>query len=1300
MAAMCGGLTDATISAVTIDKEAMAMEISALFARMPSPQESRAIRERICGEYGLSRVSLSPENKPPEPAKSVGKKRAAPGTCLYGKVSGSKITPMEGLDPDCGSVTVRGRVFAVDSRELTNRSAWVLGFDITDDTGSIHVSKYFRDEDDRGSLKDIQPGMYLTVTGRVGYNRYEEDINLEPRGVAVSPAPARADTAPEKRVELHLHTRYSALDALTDPAAAVKQAAAWGHKALAVTDHGVAQAFPEIWKAGKKNGVKIIYGVEGYYINDVDESPVMRGGDAELDGAFVVFDLETTGLSSRRDRITEIGAVILENGAVTGRFETFVNPGMPIPMEVSRLTGITDRDVFDAPSEDQAVRDFLAFAGDRPLIAHNAEFDIGFIREACLRCKIDFAPVYGDTLAMSRILLPELRRHKLDLVAARLGLPEFDHHRAADDAATTARILDRFLHMMREQGIESVGQLDRSETASGGRSRHTGHIILLVKNKTGLKNLYKLISKAHLEHFKRNPIIPKSLLMQHREGLIIGSACEAGEVFRAVTGHKSRFEQQRLARFYDYLEIQPLCNNAFMIASGQAAGEEDLRDFNRRIVELGKELGKPVVATGDVHFLHPEDEIYRHILLAAKKFEDADKSLPIYFKTTDEMLEEFSYLGEETAHEVVVGAPGAIADSCEEIELLPKTLFTPVIENSAEDLKSLVYGRLTELYGENPPELVKNRVDTEMNDICGCRYDVIYMSAQKLVADSLANGYLVGSRGSVGSSLVAYLSGVTEVNSLPAHYLCPDCKYADFASGAGFGCGADMPDAACPRCGARLKKEGFDIPFETFLGFGGNKVPDIDLNFSGEYQAKAHKYTDELFGKDHVFRAGTIGTLADKTAFGYVKKYLEEQGRTVTKAEERRLTAGCVGVKRTTGQHPGGLVIIPQDMEVTDFCPVQRPADDPDTDIVTTHFEYHSMEDNLLKLDVLGHDDPTMIRMLEDFTGVNAREIPLDDPQTMEIFRSPAPLGLPDDDPIIGKTGSIGIPEFGTGFTRGMLVDTQPKGFDTLVRLSGFSHGTDVWLGNAKDLILSGTATIDQTIGCRDDIMLYLISRGMEEKKAFKIMEAVRKGKGITPEQEADMKAVKAPAWYIDSCKKIKYLFPKAHAVAYVTMAFRIAWFKVHHPLAFYSAYFYRRSQKDSFDALVMTRGIDTVRAKIREIRAAASPTAKEEDLVTTLEAVYEFYLRGFSFETVDLYQSDATRFLIEGNCLRPPFVAVPGLGETTALDLVKNRAGRDFVSAEELMAACAKLSQSHLEQLRNLGALGDLPETSQMSFF
>lgn len=1315
---ICGGLEKASVTSATVNKEKLHMAVDAIFHNIAKPSELHTLEGSIASEYGLNSVVICPqytmiqEERAPEKSHGTNDKKDKPqhvsGKPIFGRNIKSSPIPMSTLNMESGNVVVQGEIFFIENREIAKTKAWVLCFDMTDNTGSIRVSKYFRPDDDKGELMSLTKGMYVTVSGNVAYNRYDEDIALEPRNIVLGSKPTREDKAEEKRVELHLHTRYSTLDALTDTEAAVKRAAAWGHPAIAITDHGVAQAFPEAWRAGKKAGIKIIYGVEGYYINDVDDKLAINGEcSGNLDEEFCAFDIETTGLSSLNERITEIGAVIMKGSEIKERFQTFVNPHKPIPHEITELTGITDRDVFDAPDEDAALREFIKFAGDRPLVAHNAEFDIGFMKAAAKRSETNFNPVFMDTLTLSQSLLPDMKRFKLDIVTARLGLPEFNHHRADDDALACGRIYAKLVEMLIERGVtkqEEVEAYTRQERNKNPHNQRTKHIILLVKDKPGLKNLYKIISKSHLEHFKKNPIIPKSLLLQFREGIIVGSACEAGEVFEAVARHKSDEELERLCAIYDYLEIQPVCNNAFMLENGSAKDIEELRNFNRRIVALGEKFGKPVVATGDVHFLDPEQEIYRHILLAGRGFNDADRPLPIYFKTTDEMLEEFSYLGKEKCREVVVTNTVAIAEMCDEIELLPKDLYAPKIKNSVEDLQRLVYGRMHELYGENPPEIVKERVETELGDILNRHYDVIYMSAQKLVANSLAAGYLVGSRGSVGSSIVAYMSGITEVNSLPAHYRCPKCKYSDFESGKGYGCGADMPDKLCPVCGEKLDKDGFDIPFETFLGFGGDKVPDIDLNFSGEYQSRAHKYTEELFGRDHVFKAGTIGTLAEKTAYGYVKNYLKERNTVVTKAEENRLAQGCVGVKRTTGQHPGGLVIVPQDMDVTDFCPVQHPADDPDSDIITTHFEYHSMEANLLKLDELGHDDPTMIKMLEDLTGINARKIPLDDPDTMGIFSSPAPLGLPDTDPIVGKTGTIGIPEFGTDFTRGMLADTTPKDFDTLVRLSGFSHGTDVWVGNAKDIILSGTGSVKETIGCRDDIMLYLMSMGMEPKRAFKFMEAVRKGAihkgkswpdGIVEE----MQSLGVPEWYIDSCRKIQYLFPKAHAVAYVTMAFRIAYFKVHYPLAYYSCYFYRRVE--SFDAVLMTRGIEPVRQKINKIKSDQNSSKKDDDILTTLVAVYEFYLRGFSFKRMDLYKSEAMKFVIEDNCLIPPFIAIAGLGETAANDLVKCReGGRKFIAIDEVMRACPKVSQTHMQQLKEIGALGDMPDTSQMSLF
>ncbi len=1236
-----------------------------------------------------------------------------PANLIFGKPFRGEATPMRDLNLDMFRVIVEGKVFAVNHRELKKRNAWVICFDMTDNTGSVRVNQFMESAKAQPILEKVsKPGMFLRIQGKMTFDRYDNEMVLQPQAIMAGELPVRKDTAVgEKRVELHLHTSMSSMDGLTSTAAAVSLAAKWGHKAIAITDHGVLQSYPDAMKAASKakvagtdENIKILYGVEAYFVNDVDDRVAVHGpGQFPLTAEFVAFDLETTGLSHKTDEITEIGAAIYRDGEIVDQFQTFVNPGRPLTQQIIDLTGITDDMLRDAPSIEEVLPKFLEFCGGRPLAAHNADFDVSFILAACRRLGISYEPTYLDTLILAQNLLPELGKYKLNIVAEALNLPEFNHHRAVDDGMTVAHMLRRFFAMLAEKGVTDVAGINplMATLRSGARldGRNARHMILFAKNQTGLRNLYRLVSYSHLKYFKRTPRIPKSELLQWREGLIIGSACEASDLFQAIVSGKSHEELLRIASFYDFLEIQPLANNRFMLAKGMAEDEEQLRDFNRTVVQLGRELDKPVVATGDVHFLNPEDEIYRRLLLASKGFEDCDRELPLYFRTTDDMLEEFRYLGEDVAHEIVVENPNRIADMCEVLRPVPHNLFAPSIENSVEDLKSLVYGKMHRLYGENPPKLVADRVETELHDIISCHYDVIYMSAQKLVQNSLEHGYLVGSRGSVGSSIVAYMSGITEVNSFPPHYRCPQCKYCTFEVPKDIACGADLPDAVCPVCGAALDKDGFNIPFETFLGFGGDKVPDIDLNFSGEYQARAHAYCVEMFGASHVFRAGTIGTVAEKTAYGYAKKYLAERNRVVSKAEENRLAAGCVGVKRTTGQHPGGLVVIPQENEIWDFCPVQHPADSTDTDIITTHFEYHSMEENLLKLDMLGHDDPTMIRMMEDMTGVNAQEIPLDDQDTMSIFTSSKILGF-EDDPLLGPVGTCAIPEFGTSFTRGMLVDTQPHEFDILIRLSGFSHGTDVWLGNARDLIVSGTASVKDAIGCRDDIMLYLIKCGMPEKRSFKIMESVRKGRGLPDGAEQEMLAAGVPAWYIESCKKIKYLFPKAHAVAYVMMAFRIAWFKVHKPLAFYAAYFYRRSQKGGFDAAMMCHGIDLVQRKIKEINENPDATDKDDDMKTTLEVCYEFYLRGFAFDPIDLYESEALKFTIRGDRLLPPFVSVSGLGETAAWDIVEGRKGKRFISIEEFAAACPKVSKTHIENLKAAGAFGDLPDTSQVSLF
>ena len=1282
------------------------LEGQALFEAMEK------IRGSMIGE--MPQTVSAPKKE--QPAQDTG--------AVFGKPFKGSPVSMHQLTLDMGFVVVEGKVFNIEHRELTKRNAWVINFDMTDNTSSVRISRFLENKDAKPILDGVKVGSVIKVQGKLMIDNFTNEMVLKPNSIMPGAMPKRVDIAEGmKRVELHLHTVMSNMDALTDTKAAIKQAAAWGHRAIAITDHGCVQSFTDALHtvedgkgapkvAGTDETIKILYGCEGYYVNDVDDRIVVHGSqDMTFDHEFVAFDLETTGLSSKNDRIIEIGAVRMRNGKEVDRFQTFVNPERVLERKIVELTGITDDMLRGAPKIEQVLPQFLEFVGDSILVAHNADFDTGFVRASCSRLGYAYNFTSADTLILAQNLMPHLNKFKLDVVANALSLPEFNHHRAADDAAICGMIMARFLDMLKQRDIHSLQAINPAMEGLRSQNRisdrHARHIILFAKNQVGLRNLYHLISDSNLKYFKRVPRIPKSELLKLREGLILGSACEAGELFQAVIDGKSEDELKRIASFYDYLEIQPVSNNRFMLTPRKegekpvAKNEEELRQFNRTVVRLGEELGKPVVATGDVHFLNPEDEIFRHILLATKGFDDCDKDNPLYFRTTDEMLEEFSYLGAEKAYEIVVTNPNMIADMCETLRPVPHNLFAPKIENSVEDLKKLVYGKMHRLYGENPPELIQKRVDTELNDIINCHYDVIYMSAQKLVQNSLEHGYLVGSRGSVGSSIVAYMSGITEVNSFPPHYRCPNpaCKYTTFDVPRGYECGADLPDDVCPKCGTAYAKEGFNIPFETFLGFGGDKVPDIDLNFSGEYQARAHAYCTEMFGKSHVFRAGTVGTVAEKTAFGYVKKYLSERGKSVGRAEENRLAAGCVGVRRTTGQHPGGLVVIPQENEIWDFCPVQHPADDPKSDQITTHFEYHSMEENLLKLDMLGHDDPTMIRMMEDMTGVDAKTIPLDDKKTMSIFTSSKVLGY-EDDPILGPTGAVAVPEFNTRFTRGVLLDTKPTKFDFLVRISGYTHGTDVWLGNAKDLIVSGKAQVDQTIGCRDDIMIYLISCGMPEKRSFKIMESVRKGRGLPEGAEEEMIAAGVPDWYIGSCKKIKYLFPKAHAVAYVMMAFRIAWFKVYYPLAFYAAYFYRRSQKGGFDAVLMTHGMESVMANIKAIDDNEDATAKDEDLLTTLEVVYEFYLRGLEFLPIDIYKSHATKFVIEVGKLRPPFVAISGLGENAAWNLMEGREGKNFLSIEEVAAACPKVSKTHIQMLKEAGAFGDLPDTSQVSLF
>ena len=1305
-------LTDARVTDVTVEQESRMMALALTVLQEITDSERTLLEQLLADRFALNGVRISltqggfPKQEPrPSNAGGGARKESSAGKIIMGREIKGHPMPMSELNPKAGNVVVEGKVFKCEFRELRQPGMWLALIEMTDYEGSVIVRKRMLEKDVAPLRDRVSTGMWLRVAGTMELTYDGHDMQLNPRDVTEITHEPRMDTAEVKRVELHLHTRMSNMDALTDTGSVVKLAAKWGMPAIAITDHGVAQSFPDAWHAGEGK-IKILYGCEGYFVNNIDDRIAIHGHqDIGFSDEIVCFDIETTGLKVTQEAITEIGAVRLRNGEIVETFQTFVDPERRLTPEIIGLTGITDEMLRGAPKLKDALTAFLAFAGGAPLAAHNAEFDISFIRAGCRKCSIPFEPTYIDTLILAQNLLPGLGKYKLDIVAEHLQLPQFNHHRASDDAVPVAQMLTKFFPMLEERGVTRLQQINNEmlklRPLGSKSNRFPKHIILLAKNKAGLKNLYQLISLSNLKYFKRVPIIPKSELIAHREGLIIGSACEAGELFRAVADHKDWEELKRIASFYDYLEIQPICNNRFMLREGAARSEEELRDFNRTIVRLGEELGKRVVATGDVHFQEPEDEVYRHILLASKKFPDANAPLPIYFRTTDEMLREFEYLGKEKAYEVVVTNTRAIADQIENIELLPKgKLFPPRLENSREDLNRLVWDKVHELYGDEPPKLIKDRLDIELGGILG-KYDVVYMSAQKLVQRSLECGYLVGSRGSVGSSLVAYMSGITEVNSLPPHYRCPKCRHSEFITDGSYGCGADMPDKNCPECGTKYVKDGFDIPFETFLGFGGGKVPDIDLNFSGEYQARAHRHAIEMFGETQVFRAGTIGTLAEKTAFGFVKKYLEENGIQSGAAEIDRLTAGCVGVRRTTGQHPGGLVVVPDDLEIEDFCPVQHPADAEDSDTITTHFEYHCMEDNLLKLDMLGHDDPTMIRMLEDLTGMNARTIPLDDPDTMSIFTSSKVLGFENDD-LLGPTGAVAIPEFNTRFTRQMLIDTQPKDFNTLVRLSGFSHGTDVWLGNARELIVSGTASVLETVGCRDDIMLYLISMGLDPKMSFKIMEAVRKGKvkkgGFQDGWVEAMQEHDVPEWYIESLAKIGYLFPKAHAVAYVMMAFRIAWFKVHEPLAFYATFFTVRAK--AFDAEYCCAGLDAVKRKIREIENNKDASAVEQDLMTTLEVCYEFYRRGFHFDTIDIYRSDATKFTVTEGGLLPPFISVHGIGEAAALDTVEKRRGKEFISVEEFSMCCNKLSKTHIEQLRALGAFAGMADTSQLTLF
>lgn len=1207
------------------------------------------------------------------------------------------------------AVIIEGSIYNVEPREIKGEK-YIVSFDITDLSDSTTVKFFVKKSVFDQELSDkIKKGKYLRVQGDVQFDKYSKEINIMAKNIATASAPdPRMDEAEEKRVELHLHTQMSSMDGVTHVKKYIQRAIDWGHKAIAITDHGVVQAFPDAMNAVGKADLKVIYGVEAYLIDDLGSVVTMPRGQS-LDDTFVVFDIETTGLSRETERITEIGAVKLQDGKIIDRFSTFVNPEKPISAEITKLTGITDDMVADAPVIQNILPEFLEFCGDAVLVAHNAGFDTGFIRvNAEKKCGIEVKNTILDTLELSRSLLPELKKHKLDIVCDHMGVSLQGHHRAVNDAEATAEVFLKFIDMLVEKKIYHVDDINvfSSQTVNYKKLK-AHHAIILAKNYTGLRNLYELVSLSHLDYFFRRPRIPKSKLIQHREGLILGSACEAGELYRALLEDKPKQVIEELVNFYDYLEIQPLGNNQFMINSPRVENihsQDDIIAINKKIVALADEHNKPVVATCDVHFIDPQDAAFRRIIMAAEGFADADNQAPLYFRTTKEMLKEFAYLGEEKAREVVITNTNLIADMVEKIKPIPDETFPPKIEGADDELRQICMDKAISIYGDPLPHIVQDRLETELNSIISNGYAVLYIIAQKLVWKSVADGYLVGSRGSVGSSFAANMAGITEVNSLPPHYICPNCKYSDFDSDVvkSFAMeeasGCDMPDKVCPVCGTMLNKDGHDIPFQTFLGFEGDKEPDIDLNFSGEYQQHAHAYTEELFGKGKVFKAGTIGTLADKTAYGFVKKYFDAREITPHNAEINRLTEGCTGVKRTTGQHPGGLMVVPSDHDIHEFCPIQRPANDVNSTVTTTHFDYHSISGRLLKLDLLGHDDPTVIRMLYDLTGVNPQTVPLGDPETMSLFESPKALGVTEED-INCKTGTLGIPEFGTKFVRGMLIDTKPKSFADLLRISGLSHGTDVWLGNAQTLIENGTITLKETISTRDSIMIYLINKGVEKKKSFKIMEKVRKGKGLTEEDIADMKASNVPDWYIESCQKIKYMFPKAHAAAYVMMAFRIAYFKINYPKAYYAAYFTVRAC-DDFDYSCMCRGIDVAKEAIKEIHAKGQEaTAKDKSKQTVLEIIVEFYARGFKFAPIDLYRSDAKNFQITDEGLLPPFSSLQGLGVNAAQSIVEGRKDGEFKTLEELKERTS-LGRSLIDMLKENGVLEGIPETNQLTLF